>query len=108
MFSDTFGKAIPEIMSYLLTHTTDSINEKTIGQIIKKILSPIPCRPKLYSGLKLSWRYERKNNTQIAKAVRIVYLIVSICQSCFYNSTDPIVHTQEYDKPDIEKNYLMS
>lgn len=36
VLSDPFGKTATEIMSYLLTHTADSINEKAVRKLIKK------------------------------------------------------------------------
>lgn len=36
VLSDPFGKTATEIMSYLLTHTSDSIDEKAVRRLIKK------------------------------------------------------------------------
>ena len=36
VLSDPFGKTATEIMSYLLTHTSDSIDEKVVRRLIKK------------------------------------------------------------------------
>lgn len=36
VLSDPFGKTATEIMSYLLTHTTESIDEKAVRKLIKK------------------------------------------------------------------------
>jgi len=36
VLSDPFGKTATEIMSYLLTHTSDSIDERAVRKLIKK------------------------------------------------------------------------
>lgn len=36
VLSDPFGKTATEIMSYLLEHTADSIDEKSVRKLIKK------------------------------------------------------------------------
>lgn len=44
VLSDPFGKTATEIMSYLLEHTTDSIDEKAVRKLIKKARKPSPMK----------------------------------------------------------------
>lgn len=40
VLSDPFGKTATEIMSYLLEHTADSIDENAVRKLIKKVRKP--------------------------------------------------------------------
>lgn len=62
ILSDPFGKTATEIMSYLLEHTSESMDEKAVRKLIKKEQKQNPMKSLKLSKVTISKRIRLKNS----------------------------------------------